>query len=310
MPPRGRRLVAHQNMRRYAGPTGNVVRVEAYLSRPIPGALRPRIWRRARALPGSYGFRGVRAGHGNERFAVVGLTELTNATGAGAALLTRDLVDGGGTTYLFNVGQSALGFREYSTVTVAARVTVLAAGRVTFGPARVSAHQTTPEPPVEWMVREPPGPADYRAAVYVVVRLEAREQPVAIAFLHNIYKEESARATTMVQINQVAAAIRANRVCPAQHVFFGGDFNVESHDRPGRTPLYAYDATVARPLLFPGARLGGTTWNGRLYDYWLCDINPRAPGEARPPVASVSTATLDGPSGLMSDHAASILRLG
>ncbi len=281
--------------------------MEAYLSRAIPRHLRPRGWRRSPPA-GTYGFPAVRAGVGGERFAVVGLTELANANVAGPDVLARTLVDGGATTYLFNCGRPALSSGEYTTVTVAQGVSVLAAGRVTFGPARVLAHEITDRPPAAWMAREPPGPADYRAAAYVVVRLEAREPAVAIAFLHNVYVERNARTLTMLQVNHVAAAIRNNPLRPAQHVYFGGDFNVAARDRPGALPLYSYDAATAAPLIFPGARLGGTTWNGRLYDYWLCDIDPTAVG-ATVPVASVSAATLDGSSGLMSDHAASILRL-
>lgn len=307
--PRERRLVLHQNMRRFAGPYSRRPRVAAYLGRPIPARDQPRAWGRAPAA-GSYGFGGVRNGAvGGERFAVVGLTELTTAAAGAGLALTRPLTDGGATTYVFNCGQTVFRYQEFSTITVAAGVAVLAAGRLTFGPARVAEHQVTGRPPQPWMAQEPPGPADYRAAVYVVVRLEAREAPVAVAFLHNVYRESVQRAATMVQVNAVAAAIRVNRVQPAAHVYFGGDFNVPARDRPGRQPLFAYDARVAVPMTFPGARPGGTTWGGNLYDYWLSDVNPRALGGAPRPVASVSSATLDGPRGLMSDHAASILRL-
>jgi hypothetical protein len=164
---------------------------------------------------------------------------------------------------------------------------------------------------------------DYRGVVYVVVT-SAASGPFAVGFLHNLYTFVDQRILVAGQIPAMLALMQTNpaMVNPAVvggvgHVYLGGDFNVGPMDRgTARTgQAFCYETGAGVAAVPAGASAGGTTWNGSLYDYWYSDISaaapvPLVPLGVAPPDPNVLTTTLDsGGTNLMSDHAATVLRV-
>jgi len=179
-------------------------------------------------------------------------------------------------------------------------------------------------PPADWNTFVPAAATrDYRGIVYVVVTSVA-SGPFAVGFLHNLYTFVDQRILVAGQIPAMLTAMQANPSMgnPAVaggrgHVYLGGDFNVGPTDRgtPRTGQAFCYEIGAAVAAAPAGAAAGGTTWNGSLYDYWYSDISrsdpvPLVPGGAAPPEPNVLTPTLDsGGTNLMSDHAATVLRI-
>ncbi|MBS1868568.1 MAG: hypothetical protein JSS99_02795 [Actinobacteria bacterium] len=302
-------IFLHQNMRRFGGAAP--ARKQAFRGDFVPKLAWPAVWGSSPPL-GAYGFQAVKAAAAPERIVVAGFTELTTeASGVVAGGLADDLT-GPGTTFVFHCGGSALGRCEWLAIKVAAGIKVQALGRVSVAPESDRDPAEAYTRPGDWMRALPDG-IDYRCIPFVVVDLPGAAERSAVGFLHNVYNDEVARAAAMRRLADAASKIRANRACASQHVYVGGDFNVAPALRRGRygIVLHPYSRGVAAPLRFPAAGwAGGTTASGNLYDYWMADVDPPDPA-ARPPrpgpQAFADSATLDGPRGLMSDHAASLL---
>lgn len=276
------------------------------------------------------GFPAVAAALGGP-VAVVGLTEV--AAGGGQAgngqvrAVCAPLFGGAGNVgpvFTVTVGTTAVGgITEYTAIAVRTGVPVLRIGRVSFGG---SIHgwsvtdQTAPPPglgaPVVWNPPGEPPALDYRAVAYVVLQL-APLVTVAVGFLHNTYTLDS-RYSVLQKLPWALGAMGSH----ADASYLGGDFNAAPHPvavgHPPRRAAWPYAAaTVGGPPpagpAYPGGIVGGTTWAGNLYDYWLSTVSPLGPaivpGGIAPPVPSVSTFTWTGPQGLMSDHVATVLRI-
>ena len=255
-----------------------------------------------------------------EPICIAGFTELNNANPFVIAECSQILMGiDGGTVYPFSCGITALARGpEWLAIAVAGWVNVLAFGRVAFW-ARDLACEVSPAPVSQaWLDGPPQYGADRRWVVYVVVQLHPAGRKIAIGFIHNTYKIPT-RFDLAPRLPYVIAAIKGERTENIDQVILGGDFNLRPRGPGTRRPFYTYsDVTKAAEYLpFSGGVLGGTTWSGNLYDYWLSDIDPATPtplvpGGISKPRASVSAATWDGPAdqhGLMSDHVATLLRI-
>lgn len=313
-------VLFHQNMRTFAGEASRIhARQLAYCGSPPRRNELPATWPRVCPAYNAIGFPAIATaiaplGPPAMTVCAIGLTELTNVVGARDAALTLShaLWQGGnGPVYMFNCGVTALGKREYTAIALAAGVTVLALGRVVIGGddredrAEV---ETPPFAPERWTPIPGGGSADYRFIVYAVIRLGPVAPPIAVGFIHNTYSLDS-RIVTALRMPWLVERIRNNGVARPQHIYIGGDFNVEP-TRPGtRHALTPYWVSTEHntPLIFNpiGGRSGGTTWGGNTYDYWLSDV----PWGGALPLPAINTATWDGPRGLMSDHVAILLQI-
>jgi hypothetical protein len=176
----------------------------------------------------------------------------------------------------------------------------------------------------DWAHKLPEGLLDYQSIVYLVVRLRLRT--VAIGFVHNIYSVNDNRSFVLQRLANAAALIQGRT--GAQEVHICGDFNASRTQMPNRsrtqavfpyfrgtTPSRNPPPDNPRSALLPqqeaaGARPGGTTMAGHLYDY---AFSTRARGLE----AWIDTGTMDfmtggpipGLEGKMSDHVASMLRI-
>jgi hypothetical protein len=307
-------LLFHQNMRTFAGDASRIeARMKAYRGKhPLRGE-RPLTWHNIGPAEGSFGFAGIGARLGDLAPSVcaVGLTELTNrnATARAARELTGLLMRSApGEVLLFNCGVTALNKSEYSAIVLSRQVTPLAFGRVVAGGTYEDIEIERPPFDVErWGQVSGSGSLDYRFVVYAVVRL-ADGTVVGIGFIHNTYRLES-RSTAAQRIGWYARRILENEVATPSHVYIGGDFNVGPHSPRDRPPLHPYWVDTERNTPYPfdliDGRIGGTTWGGNSYDYWISDI----PMGGAYPLPAISTDTWDGPKGLMSDHVAILLRV-
>jgi len=311
-------LLFHQNMRAFGG--GSEPRNRAYLGRPPPRRRLPATWPHVCPAHGAVGFPAIArdlAAYtqlGPQGICAIGLTELTNAASARqtAAGLCNALLQGAPVNvHMFHCGTTAGGGgrREYAAIAIPTGVTVIALGRIATGGRvedRISQVALQPGVVEGWTELPPGASADWRFIVYAVIERPGMGR-FAAGFLHNTYTLDS-KPSTAQRLRWLANEIWRSTRPPPQHIYIGGDFNVEPHAPGTRLPLTPYFvATEANtPLRFQlaGGELGGTTWHGRLYDYWLSDV---AMEDRAAPLPLLHTATWDGPSGLMSDHVATLL---
>jgi hypothetical protein len=324
----------HQNMRTFSA-SPNSDRQNAYQGLVVPP---PPCWPVPPPAAGSYGFPAINAGlpaaplvpgpgqQVHPQICIAGLTEIRSSNALpGAGVLTR-ILTGPGRIYMFFAGRTASNIEEFATIGIANWIPVLALGRVVVAGGETTQEVTAAaNVPPNWLLRDPArgSSLDYRWVVYALVRISPGGPPVAVGFIHNTYTLES-RYTVAQRMPWIVSAIRENPVAPTDHVYIGGDFNVAPHPARDRGETYPYAAIAAGPGFFGAAGAvagcqaampGGTTWSGRLFDYWLSSVNPAAPrppvvlGGINTPVASVHTGTWDGPRGLMSDHVASLLQI-
>lgn len=260
---------------------------------------------------------------------IAGGTEITNAGQAGEAWGGLCAALGLAGDQVVACGISALNTREFIGLGVHPGLQVLSRGRIFLNTnaGRVFLHHDIEDPDdPEWATQLPDEETpDYRSIVYVVVRA-AKVPAFAAGFLHNAYTNQDIRALIAAAGPGILATMRSNPAFGRQeerHAFLGGDFNVSPERRgTARTGYaFAYSCAISEAQLHdlpPGAKPGGTTMAGNLYDYWYSDIpsdNPVAlfPGATMPPDPFLSIATLDtgrGHYGLLSDHAASLLQIG
>jgi hypothetical protein len=294
----------HQNMRVFGG--GTPLRTNAYANafHSIAGALA--------------GAGGVMVG---------GFTEIVNNGAAATALagpapgsnllgqlgLQRAVIAACGMTVLANGPEFiCIGYNG---------LTLLSVGRILLhvsGSAVSLIHDIAPAvpAPAAWTNIVPAAATrDYRGVVYVVVESKANE-PFAVGFLHNLYTLMDQRILVAGQIPAMLAVMQSNNAMGNAaggrgHVYLGGDFNVLPTDRLIVRIGEAFCYKIGAFAVPAGATPGGTTWSGSLYDYWYSDISPAAPpGGPTPPQPGVLTTTLDsGGTNLMSDHAATVLRV-
>lgn len=326
----------HQNMQRFAGTSAE--KNGAYAGLPVSAPL-PDSWPTPPPAAYAYGFANIAAHHPPAVCApggpavppigVIGFTEVMNAshTPPVLALLAASLASGPCWGVTLFCGGTALAYREWISVFVARWITVEAVGRIALNPPYPLSSEAWPPNAAhgfqDWS-------ADYRMLLYVVIRLPDHTRypplsdPLAIGFVHNVHTGPGPdqRAAFMAKLPDMANAMRKNAVAPrATHVYVGGDFNVKPQPRGLQYKrLHPYSAVTGpgTPLVFgtPAAMpiLGGTTWGGQRYDHWYSDLDPGGnqpvvPGGIGAPVPSISTATWDGPGGLMSDHVATLLRI-
>lgn len=259
---------------------------------------------------------------------VAGATEIVNnrTAVAGWAGLCNSL--GVGQNAVIISGISALGTAEFIGIGVHPGLQILSAGRIFLdvGGQQVGLYHDIQDPNnAQWATTLPVAQTpDYRGIVYVIVQANGIPT-LAVGFLHNAYTNADIRALVAGSVPGILRTIATNPAFNAQngHTFLGGDFNVaplqRGTARTGIAYVYSQGIALADLAQLPaGARAGGTTMAGNLYDYWYSDIAPaNAPalfqGANVPPAAAVSIATLDtgaGQAGPMSDHAAALLRVG
>ena len=326
----------HQNMQQFAGT--DAATNEAYAGQAVP-APRPASWPAPPPAVGAYGFRNIAAHHPSMPYqpgspayppiGVIGFTEVRNASHAPPALapLAAMLAQGPCWGVTLFCGGTALAYNEWISVFVAQWLTVEAVGRIALDPPHHLSSEAWP-PNAAGGVQE--WSADYRMLVYVVVKFpdHTRHPPwsdrLAIGFVHNMHTSTGTdkRAVFMTNLRDMTRIMRHNALAPgAAHVYVGGDFNVGPHPQgTAHDPLHPYSAVTGpgTPPVFGTAAamptLGGTTWGGKRYDHWYSDLDPGGnqpvvAGGVGAPVQSISTATWDGPGGLMSDHVATLLRV-
>jgi hypothetical protein len=325
-------FLLHQNMQNFSSGLGILSRrLRAYLGLPVPPSpippAMPPSWPKKPLAPGSYGFAEIATDLGGPApltydvpvlqlpLCIAGFTELRVA-GTGSLALIGRLLTGiglGGHIYTFRCGRTVGTDHEFLGIMIAGWVNVLAFGRVVINMDELINEYVLPPFPPRWQRETPPlYSGDYRWLIYTVVQLHPRGPKIAVGFLHNTYTLAT-KAVTAGRIEAMAQRIKANALLPVDHVIIGGDFNVLPRDPRDRSPLYDYSVGTTGSR-FKGAWLGGTTWYGSLYDYWRSDIAPDAkvwlvPGGVQQMKAYVSPSNWDGPGGLMSDHAASLLRI-
>jgi hypothetical protein len=334
--------VLHQNMRRfYSGLGVRSRRLLAYLGQPVPPAPEPPFmpvsWP-AGLAPGSYGFAEIAATMGGpvplsatlpaprRPICMVGFTELFVPGTRSIAMIAAQLTGAGlgGQVNTFRCGRTVGMDHEFVGIATAGWVTVHAYGRVAIWMDELINEYVLPPFPPRWR-RETPEiySGDYRWLIYAVLQLDPLGPRIAVGFLHNTYTLDT-KSVTSGRIEAMAQRIKSEAALAVQHVIVGGDFNAPPRDPLARNPLYDYaegpvtsrfmGADLTPKNWYDGRWLAGTTWAGSLYDYWRSDIDPAtkvelAPGGVQRMQPSVSSANWDGPHGLMSDHAATLLRI-
>ena len=272
----------------------------------------------------------VNGNNGGGPIWVAGGTEIVNSISAVAGWADLCTALGVNGDAVIACGISALGTREFVGIGVRPGLDVLSRGRVFLQIDRgaVALYHDIEDPQnAQWATLLPAeNTPDYRAVVYVIIGAATQNvPPIGVAFLHNAYTNADIRALIAGAVPNIIGTIGSNPVFDGNnpHVFLGGDFNVaplrRGTQRTGYAYVYSQPITLADLNQLPhGARAGGTTMAGNLYDYWYSDIDPANPvapflNAATPPVAGVHVGTLDtgaGNAGPMSDHCASLLRIG
>ena len=297
---------------------------------PVPAGAGP--------VPAGGAFAQIAGGLGAGNIVIAGLTEVTTyATLVAINQFKLPLLGPGNhEALLVACGRTALRTPlEYvallfKTKGAGARVRVLEVGRVMLavsGNATTTTFDTAPAAPVAgprpwaawaaWAQTAPAGNPDFRALVYAIVTLPGAGT-IGVAFWHNMYSLDDQRNLAAGKLPQIMSSlkVRVGRLAPAgnpNNVYLGGDFNVLPTDRRGGVrslTLHAYEH--AAPALY-GSMGGGTTWAGRMYDYWYSDIPPPVPPLALPQASSSALTRDHGTHStgwtLMSDHAAILLQV-
>ncbi|PTQ74274.1 hypothetical protein [Pseudomonas sp. GV071] len=329
----------HQNMRTL-GPA-LPWRIHAYGGGAVP--LVPMVMPAGANPIGAFGaFGQIAAGLApGSNIIVAGLTEMASPGVLGSLPMFNQALAGGGIhrQLLVACGSTALarGRQEYTALLFKVagpgiRIRVLEVGRISLtvsgNASSVAVDRAPAAPPVgprpwaawqAWAQTFPAATSDFRALVYAVVQVPG-VGTIGVAYLHNMYTLDAERNLMAGKLAQMMSSlkVRVGRLAPAgnpNNVYLGGDFNVEPTNRRGGVrslELHVYDS-VAFPLYH--SQPNGTTWNGRLYDYWYSDVPPPVL-PAILPRASANNLTRDCGRGaqdcweLMSDHSAILLEIG